>query len=124
LAAAREVERLRDNIRGMGAYGMDCVSAALKRPLAQIVNNAGFNPLEKLGDVMAAQAEQGKDSLAVDCDDGLVTDMIALGVVDPTLVKLYALKAAGEIAEAILRIDTIIKKREDRGPQNDFGEIV
>jgi chaperonin GroEL (HSP60 family) len=124
LAAAREVERLRDNIRGMGAYGMDCVSAALKRPLAQIVNNAGFNPLEKLGDVMAAQAEQGKDSLAVDCDDGQVTDMIALGVVDPTLVKLHALKAAGEIAEAILRIDTIIKKREDRGPQNDFGEIV
>ncbi|MDA8212682.1 MAG: TCP-1/cpn60 chaperonin family protein [Clostridia bacterium] len=124
LAAAREVERLRDNIRGMGAYGVDCVSAALKRPLAQIVDNAGFNPLEKLGDIMAAQAEQGKDSLALDCDTGEVADMIDLGVVDPALVKIYALKAAGEIAEAILRIDTIIKKREGRSPKNDFGEIV
>jgi len=38
--------------------------------------------------------------------------MLELGVVDPTLVKIYALKAAGEVAEAILRIDTIIRKKE------------
>ena len=36
------------------------------------------------------------------------------GIVDPASVKIYALKAAGEAAEAILRIDTIIKKREEK----------
>mgnify|MGYP000964827600 FL=1 len=36
------------------------------------------------------------------------------GIVDPASVKIYALKAAGEVAEAILRIDTIIKKREEK----------
>ena len=37
------------------------------------------------------------------------------GVVDPSLVKIHALKAAGEIAEAILRIHTIIRmKKEDQ----------
>ena len=82
--------------------------------MAQVVSNAGFNPLEKLGDVTAAQAESGRDSLAVDCDTGEIRDMYQIGVVDPTLVKTYALKAAGEIAEAILRIDTIIKKRDER----------
>ncbi|MGI6358092.1 MAG: TCP-1/cpn60 chaperonin family protein [Bacillota bacterium] len=112
LAAARDVEKSRETIKGMAAYGVDCVALALRRPLSQIVANAGFNPLEKVEDVIAAQAEHGKDSLAINCDDGSVADMLALGVVDPTLVKLHALRAAAEIAEAILRIDTIIKKKD------------
>ncbi|OPY56382.1 MAG: 60 kDa chaperonin [Pelotomaculum sp. PtaU1.Bin035] len=122
LAVAREVEKVREGIRGMAAYGVDCVVEALKRPMAQIVANAGFNPLEKLGDVIAAQVETGKYSLAVDCDSGQVADMYGLGIVDPANVKTYALKAAGEVAEAILRIDTIIKKREEKELQNkDVG---
>ncbi|MFZ5649693.1 MAG: TCP-1/cpn60 chaperonin family protein [Bacillota bacterium] len=114
LAAAVDVEKIRSGMRGMSVYGVDCVVDALKRPMAQIVGNAGFNPLEKLGDVIAAQAESGRDSLAVDCDTGEIMDMFEAGVIDPAPVKTYALKAAGEIAEAILRIDTIIKKREEK----------
>lgn len=113
LAAAKDVERMRDQVKGMAAYGVDCVSAALKRPLAQIVQNAGFNPLEKVEDVIAAQSRENRDSLAINCDSGDVADMLSMGVVDPALVKLHAVRAAGEIAEAILRIDTIIKKRDD-----------
>jgi len=118
LAVAREVEKVREGIRGMAAYGVDCVVEALKRPMAQIVTNAGFNPLEKLGDVIAAQAESGSNSLAIDCDSGQVAGMFERGVVDPADVKIYALKAAGEVAEAILRIDTIIKKREEKEQQS------
>lgn len=118
IAVAKDVERVRDNVKGMAAYGVDCVSNALRRPLAQIVQNAGFNPLEKVEDVISAQAQQKKDSLAINCDSGEVADMLELGVVDPALVKLYAVKAAGEIAEAILRIDTIIKKRDDLPPRD------
>ncbi len=117
LAISREVVNLRSQMKGMSAYGIDCVAEALKKPLAQIVANAGFNPLEKVGDVLAAQVENNKDSLAVNCDTGEVEDMVELGVVDPTLVKTYALRAAGEIAEAILRIDTIIKKKDDTSQQ-------
>jgi len=123
LAVAKDVERIRETLKGMSAYGVDCVSAALRRPLSQIVLNAGFNPLEKVEDVIAAQITQASDTLAINCDTGEVSDMLALGVVDPTLVKHHAIKAAGEIAEAILRIDTIIKKRDEepaRDRQPDF----
>ncbi|MBS3951215.1 MAG: TCP-1/cpn60 chaperonin family protein [Peptococcaceae bacterium] len=113
VAVAKDVEGVRQTMKGMSAYGVDCVSAALKRPLSQIVLNAGFNPLEKVEDVIAAQISQGLDTLAVNCDSGEVMDMLVLGVVDPTLVKVYAIRAAGEIAEAILRIDTIIRKRDE-----------
>jgi archaeal chaperonin len=113
LAIAREVEKVRQDTRGMTAYGVECVVEALKRPFTQIVLNAGFNPLEKLGDVIAAQVERQKDSLAMDCDTGEVIDMLEVGILDPAPVKIHALKAAGEVAEAILRIDTIIKKRDN-----------
>lgn len=122
LAIARAVEDIRKEIRGMAAYGIDCVVAALKRPFAQIVQNAGFNPLEKLGDVTAAQVERNSHSLGIDCDTGEIADMNELGVADPALVKRYALKAAGEIAEAILRIDTIIKKKDTREKANTGGD--
>jgi len=77
--------------------------------------NAGFNPLEKVEEVVAAQVTEQADYLGIDCDTGVVTNMLALGVVDPVPVKLHAIKAAGEVAVAILRIDTIIKKKEDAG---------
>ena len=121
LAVARETEKMRGRIRGMAAYGVDSVIEALKRPLAQIVANAGFNPLEKVGDVSAAQVARRKNSLAVDCDTGEIKDMLKAGVLDPTLVKIHALKAAGETAEAILRIDTIIRKREEKQEGRDSG---
>ncbi|MEG6520764.1 TCP-1/cpn60 chaperonin family protein [Desulfotomaculum sp. 1211_IL3151] len=120
LAVSREVEKTRESTRGMTAYGISCVAETLRRPMTQIVANAGFNPLEKLGDVLAAQAEQGKISLGVDCDSGELADMYDLGVIDPALVKIHALKAAGEIAEAILRIDTIIKMK-DYKPATEIG---
>lgn len=121
LAISREVEKVREQVRGMAVYGVDCVVEALKKPFSQIVANAGFNPLEKIGDVTAAQVRESNDSLALDCDTGDVHDMMDLGVFDPALVKLHAIRAAGEIAEAILRIDTIIKKREDM-TANKFSE--
>lgn len=122
VAVARELERRRDRLKGMAAYGLDCVTSALKRPLAQIVENAGFNPLEKVEEVLAAQAEQASDRLGVDCDTGEVADMLELGVMDPLDVKLHALKAAGEVAIAILRIDTIIRKREENGGAQPAAE--
>lgn len=122
LAIARYVEEARKEVRGMAAYGMDCVIDALKKPFSQIVLNAGFNPLEKLGDVTAAQVESGLDSLGTDCDTGEVVDMFKKGVFDPVLVKKYALQAAGEVAEAILRIDTIIKKKERNSEEKSMLE--
>ena len=113
IAAMRHVQSVRDSVRGMAAYGVDAVIAALKKPLSHIVANAGFNPLEKVEDVIAAQQESGNWALGVDCDTGEVADATERGILDPTGVKLYALRAACEVAEAILRINTIIRRREE-----------
>ena len=113
LALARDLEKAREGVKGMASYGLDCVLSALRKPLSQIVHNAGYNPLEKVEEVNAAQVAAGCDSLGVDCDTGHINDMLSIGVIDPTLVKRHAIKAAGEVAVAILRIDTIIKKKDE-----------
>jgi chaperonin GroEL (HSP60 family) len=113
LAVIRDLEATKSGLRGMTAYGVECVTAALKRTFTQIVANAGFNPLEKLGDVVSAQSVAGSDCLGVDCDSGAVVDLWEGGIVDPLPVKTNALRAAAELAQAILRIDTIIKKKSN-----------
>lgn len=123
IAASREVAAQRETVRGMASYGVDCVAQALRRPLTQIVLNAGFNPLEKVEDVIAAQAEKHCISLGLNCDTGEVSDMYELGVVDPARVKVHALRAAAEVAEAVLRINTIIKRRSE-GPQPTHESVV
>ncbi|NLG86039.1 MAG: chaperonin [Firmicutes bacterium] len=122
IAVARELTLSRQEKRGMSAYGVDAVVEALKRPLAQIVANAGFNPLEKVEEVWAAQMAEGNNQLGIDCDLGTVASMSELGVADPAEVKSYALKAAGEVAEAILRIDTIIKRKDPVSPPGAVQE--
>lgn len=114
LAISRTLDSMRNTTSGMSAYGVDCVVEALKRPIAQIIQNAGFNPLEKVEEVISAQTNLDEENLGFDCETGHVVNMIEMKVVDPTLVKLYALKAAGEVAQAILRINTIIKMKNNQ----------
>jgi chaperonin GroEL (HSP60 family) len=99
-------------LKGMASYGYDCVVEALKRPIAIICANAGFNPLEKVEEVLGALLESDSYSMGVNCDTGMIEDVTRRGIWDPYFVKYYAIKTAGEIAEAILRINTIIKMKE------------
>lgn len=121
LALARLVEAERTRVAGMTGYGYDCLAAALRRPLAQIVQNAGFNPLEKVSLAAAAQAEHGSAGWGIDCETGEAVDLAALGIVDPAAVKRHALLTATELAEAILRVNLIIRKRDGGGGSGAGG---
>lgn len=109
---ARHLEDLARQRKGMSSYGIQCVKEALLKPFACIANNAGFNPLEKLGDAIAEQMQSNSDCLSIDCDSGEIIDVMQAGIVDPAWVKMHAIQAAGEAAIAILRINTLIKMRD------------
>lgn len=111
LFVSRHLEKWRQSVKGMEGFGVEAVAAALRRPLAQMIRNAGFNPLEKIEQVRAAQEEAIQPSIGLHLDTGECIDMLEAGVVDPALVKLHALQTAGEVSRAILRIHTVIRKR-------------
>lgn len=96
----------------MNCYGYNCVVEALKKPIAQICSNAGFNNLEKMAEVLVRQRETESIGVGVNCETGQVEDLMENGIYDPYLVKYRALKSAGEIAELILRINTIVKMKD------------
>ncbi|HPT87771.1 MAG TPA: TCP-1/cpn60 chaperonin family protein [Bacillota bacterium] len=110
LAIARRLSRV--PVSGMSRYGFQCVIEALKRPMAQICLNAGWNPLEKIEEVLEHIDASGTYAYGVNCDTGKVEDLSVSGVWDPYAVKYHAIKTAGEVSEAILRINTIIKMKE------------
>ncbi|HBF36787.1 MAG TPA: chaperonin [Firmicutes bacterium] len=101
-------------LRDMAYYGYHCVIEALKKPLIQICTNAGFNPLEKVAEVLGRQEQLDSNAIGVNCDTGAIEDLSQLGIWDPYLVKYQAIKTAGEVGEAILRINMIIKMKEEK----------
>lgn len=119
---AGQLDELARDLKGMTSYGVMAVKEALLRPFACIAANAGFNPLEKMADVIAEQKRTGLASISIDCDRGGLIDVWAEGIVDPTAVKTHAVKAAGEVALAILRINTIIKMRDEQVYPPSTGE--
>jgi len=68
-----------------------------------------------------AALTDGAKSVGIDCDTGEICDMLELGVVDAAKVKLQALKAAAEVADAVLKINTIIRKKEEGQPSQKMG---
>lgn len=106
---ASQMEEYAKNFDGMVSFGVLCFKEALLKPFYCLASNAGFNSLEKLGDLVAMQRKKGVSSITFDSDSGELIDAFKKGIVDPALVKVYAIKAASEVATAILRINTIKK---------------
>jgi chaperonin GroEL (HSP60 family) len=95
------IEQVKDmRLKGLEQVGLEVVASALESIMRQILSNAGYNGLEK---VMAAKASPS--GFGIDIDGGEPVDMLNKGILDPLLVKTMALKAAGEIAKSVLRID-------------------
>lgn len=115
-----QLEDLAKDLEGMTSYGVNCVKEAIARPFACIVDNAGFNPLEKLGDLIAKQRRENSSAIGLDSETGQFLNMVECGIVDPVPVKVHAIKAAGEVATAILRINTIIRMKSHDNVSNNL----
>lgn len=115
---ANQLDAWAGEYSGMESYGILCVKEALLKPFYCMAANAGFNPLEKLGEVCEAQKQGQSSCFSFDCESGKIIDMLDAGVADPALVKAYAFKAAGEVAAAVLRINGVIKMQSDNTDLN------
>lgn len=112
LAVACELEQYVHKIQGLERYGVSVVAEALHKPIYHVIANAGFNPLEKIEMIKRSRKKSTRSfSLGLDCDHGTVSDMIELGVVDPLLIKVNALKTAIEVSTTILRIHHMVQMK-------------
>lgn len=100
--------------------GWTIVRNALVQPFKHLMENAGFNPDEKLPQVMAAKAGYGFD---VNNADKLI-DVKAAGIVDPARVTKEVVQNAVSIAGTSMTMGAlVVEVPEPKAPAPDMGAM-
>ena len=103
--------------------GVNIVRRALEEPVRQIAQNAGHEGAVIVGRVR----ESGETNFGFDADSGEFVDLVAAGVIDPTMVARTALQNAASIASLLLTTEALItelpedEKPAPPAPHGDMG---
>ncbi|AOH84418.1 molecular chaperone GroEL [Sphingomonas panacis] len=94
--------------------GIDIVRAALSAPLRQIAENAGHD-----GGVVAARLIEGNDpDTGFNAQTERYENLVAAGVIDPTLVVRSALQDAASVAGMLLTTEVAIVDFTEHSPRS------
>ena len=91
--------------------GMNVVLDALKEPIMQIAENAGFDGNE----IYATQLEQEKN-VGFDAKNGVWVNMFDKGIVDPTKVTRSALLNAASISGLFITTEAAVAELPEKTP--------
>jgi chaperonin GroEL len=91
--------------------GASIIVRALEEPLRQLAHNAGLEGSVVVNTVRTAQAGQG-----LNVDTGEIEDLVAAGIIDPTMVTRSALQNAASIAKNILTTEAIVAEAPEKQP--------
>ncbi|CAJ0963516.1 unnamed protein product, partial [Mesorhabditis belari] len=95
-------------VAGKEALAVEAFARALAQLPTIICDNAGLDSAELVTRLRAEHAN-GRHNMGIDVENGTVTDVVALGVIESFNVKMCMVSAAAEAAEQIIRVDNIIK---------------
>ena len=105
--------KIKLNLTGDEAIGADIVTRALKAPLKQIAENAGFDAGVVANNVLMSN----KANYGFNAATGEYVDMFEAGIVDPVKVSRIALQNAVSVASLLLTTEaTITNAKEDKAP--------
>ncbi len=108
LRAVPAVEALSSKLRGDEKFAADIVAHALKQPTFHIAANAGFD-----GAMIVAEVLESKGSTGFDAREGVMTDLVKAGIIDPVKVPRLALQYAASVAGLMLTTHTAITTLKD-----------
>jgi chaperonin GroEL len=98
-------------LEGDEGIGRNILLRALEEPLRQISNNAGHE-----GAVVMGKVRQSSDAnFGFNAESEVFEDLVATGVIDPTMVTRSALQNAASIAALLLTTEALVSEiREDQ----------
>jgi chaperonin GroEL len=89
--------------------GASIIQRSLEAPIRQIADNSGFEASVVVEKVRGLKAGEG-----LNASDGVYGDLIAAGVIDPTMVTRSALQNAASIAKNILTTEAIVAEPPEK----------
>jgi chaperonin GroEL len=97
-----------EGLSGGARQGFALLETALAQPLACIAANCGLEP-----DAIVRRVAAASPGTGLDARSGMLTDMVASGIVDPVKVSISAVRNAVSVAALILTTQTLIAKKPD-----------
>ncbi len=122
---AKYVKEYANKIGGKEGLAVEAFAKALEGVVETLVTNAGLDPVDFLMKLRAEHMNPNGKWIGVDVFSGKLVDAKAMGVIEPLLVKVSALKAGTEAATLIMRIDDVIaasKRREEEKKREEKRE--
>ncbi|KAL7371089.1 hypothetical protein ABVT39_018664 [Epinephelus coioides] len=105
---AKVVTDLANRTPGKEAVAMESFAKALRMLPTIIADNAGYDSADLVAQLRAAHQEN-KTTFGLNMSEGVIGNMVELGITESFQVKRQVLLSASEAAEMILRVDNIIK---------------
>jgi len=119
-ALIRAASKVKLDLCGDEAIGADIIMRAIKAPMKQIAENAGFDSGVVVNTVLSAENE----NIGFNAATGEYVDMIEAGIIDPVKVERVALQNATSVASLLLTTEaTVSEVKEDKpaAPAPDMG---
>ncbi|WP_201353724.1 chaperonin GroEL [Hydrogenimonas urashimensis] len=112
-ALIRAANKVDVKLEGDEAIGADIILRAIKAPLKQIAENAGFDAGVVANNVACAEDE----NVGFNAATGEYVDMLEAGIIDPVKVERVALQNATSVASLLLTTEaTVSEVKEEKAP--------
>ncbi len=98
-----------DSFEGDEKTGAQIILRSLEEPLRQLAYNGGLE-----GSVVVDQVRRAKKGEGLNVDTGEIEDLVAAGIIDPTMVTRSALQNAASIAKNILTTEAVVAEAPDK----------
>ena len=98
-----------DAFEGDEKTGAQIILRALEEPLRQLAYNGGLE-----GSVVVDQVRRAKKGEGLNVETGEIEDLVAAGIIDPTMVTRSALQNAASIAKNILTTEAVVAEAPEK----------
>ncbi|WMW22591.1 thermosome subunit alpha [Methanolobus mangrovi] len=110
IEVAQALRNYASSIEGREQLAIIAFAEAIEELPRVIAENCGFDVIDTLINLRAKH--NTVKNAGLDIDTGDVVDMLERGIVDPLRVKTQAIKSASESAILVLRVDDMLRARE------------
>lgn len=106
LRAAEKIDEL--DLEGDKAVGAKILKKAVKEPVKQLASNAGHE-----GSIIAERLLEKDEGIGFDVVTEEYTNMVDVGIIDPTMVTRSAIQNAASVASMLLSTDALVVEEEN-----------
>ncbi|BCU67388.1 thermosome subunit [Sulfolobales archaeon HS-7] len=127
LEIAKRLRRYAQQVGGKEQLAIQAFAAGVEGIPMTLIENAGLDPVDMLMKLRSLHEGENGQWYGINVFTGQPEEMMKLGVVEPSVVKINALKASTEAASLILRIDDLVAASKKstgagKGPEKKEGE--